>query len=65
MALATSVLMGSSLELPASRIYNGLAAVVLGIVALTALLTFRHYGLSWDDYAHAEYGDLLRKFSAQ
>ena len=62
MALATSVLMGSSLELPASRIYNGLAAVVLGIVALTALLTFRHYGLSWDDYAHAEYGDLLRKF---
>ncbi len=22
-------------------------------------LTFRDYGLSWDDYTHAEYGDLL------
>src|SRR5262249_31763656 len=24
-----------------------------------ALLTFRDYGLGWDDYAHSEYGNLL------
>ena len=28
-------------------------------VALIAALTFRDYGLGWDDYTHAQYGDLL------
>src|SRR5713226_8817802 len=37
---------------------------VLCAVAISALLTFRDYGLSWDDYTHSEYGDLLLKFYA-
>lgn len=41
------------------RITDRLSLLVLGVVAVTALLTFRHYGLGWDDYTHAEYGDLL------
>jgi hypothetical protein len=32
---------------------------VLGIVAIVAGMTFRDYGLGWDDYTHAEYADLL------
>ena len=28
-------------------------------VAIIAALTFRDYGLGWDDYTHAEYGGLL------
>ena len=37
---------------------------MLAVVAVLALVTFRDYGLSWDDYAHAEYGDLLLKLYA-
>ena len=40
---------------PADR----LAVVALGILAAVAAITFRDYGLGWDDYTHAEYGDLL------
>jgi hypothetical protein len=36
-----------------------LAIAVLAVVAAIAWLTFRDYGLGWDDYTHAEYGDLL------
>ena len=36
-----------------------LALVVLAAVTLIASLTFRDYGLGWDDYTHAEYADLL------
>src|SRR3569833_2720599 len=36
-----------------------LAYAVLAAVALAAALTFRDYGLGWDDYTHAQYGDLL------
>jgi len=32
---------------------------VLAIVALIAALTFRDYGLGWDDYTHSQYGELL------
>jgi hypothetical protein len=60
--LAAPIPIGSSFELGASRICDWLAGAVLCIVALIALLTFRDYGLSWDDYTHAEYGDLLLKF---
>lgn len=35
------------------------AIAVLATVAVIAALTFRDYGLGWDDYTHAEYGDLL------
>ena len=38
-----------------------LAALVLAAVAAVAALTFRDYGLGWDDYTHAQYGDLLLK----
>lgn len=36
-----------------------LAVAVLALVALIAALTFRDYGLGWDDFTHAQYGDLL------
>ena len=29
------------------------------LLAVIALLTFRDYGLGWDDYTHAQYGDLV------
>jgi hypothetical protein len=35
------------------------AILILTGVALIAALTFRDYGLGWDDYTHSEYGDLL------
>jgi Dolichyl-phosphate-mannose-protein mannosyltransferase len=35
------------------------AFFVLALVGLIAGLTFRDYGLGWDDYTHAEYADLL------
>jgi len=34
---------------------------VLVIVAVIAAMTFRDYGLGWDDYTHSQYGDLLLK----
>jgi len=47
-----------------SRIFDRLAIGVLAALGIAALLTFRDYGLSWDDYAHSEYGDLLLQFYA-
>jgi hypothetical protein len=41
------------------RICDDLAILVLAVVAVVAGLTFRDYGLGWDDYTHAEYADLL------
>ena len=38
-----------------------LAVLVLTAVAMVAALTFRDYGLGWDDFTHAQYGDLLLK----
>ncbi|MGA8888318.1 MAG: glycosyltransferase family 39 protein, partial [Pseudolabrys sp.] len=32
---------------------------MLASVAAIAVLTFRDYGLGWDDYTHSQYGDLL------
>lgn len=32
---------------------------MLAAVAVAAALTFRDYGLGWDDYTHSQYGDLL------
>jgi len=42
-----------------SRWPDRLAWAVLAALALGALLTFRDYGLGWDDFTHAQYGDLL------
>ncbi len=38
-----------------------IALVVLAVVAIVALFTFRDYGLGWDDYTHSQYGNLLLK----
>ena len=62
MALATPIPALSSDEVTTARVFDRLAVVVLGVVGIVALLTFRDYGLSWDDYTHSEYGDLLLKF---
>jgi 4-amino-4-deoxy-L-arabinose transferase-like glycosyltransferase len=43
----------------AERLADALSLVVFAAVAIVAALTFRHYGLGWDDYTHAEYGGLL------
>jgi 4-amino-4-deoxy-L-arabinose transferase-like glycosyltransferase len=37
------------------------AIVVLAAAAIAAALTFRDYGLGWDDYTHSQYGELLLK----
>src|SRR5215469_8049748 len=44
---------------PRERIADGLALAIIAAIAIIAALTFRDYGLGWDDYAHAEYGGLL------
>jgi Dolichyl-phosphate-mannose-protein mannosyltransferase len=53
----------STIDTPArrsvERTCDDLAIVVLAAVGLVASLTFRDYGLGWDDYTHAEYADLL------
>ena len=38
------------------------AVGVLLLVAAIAALTYRAYGLGWDDYTHAQYGELLLKY---
>jgi hypothetical protein len=47
--------LGRSVE----RTCDDIAMLVLAAVAVIAGLTFRDYGLGWDDYTHAEYADLL------
>jgi hypothetical protein len=53
----------SAIETPArrslERTCDDLALLALAAVSLIAGLTFRDYGLGWDDYTHAEYADLL------
>src|SRR5580698_6833271 len=43
----------------AERVADALALCILAAVSIIAALTFRDYGLGWDDYTHAEYGGLL------
>jgi hypothetical protein len=42
-----------------THLCDAFAVVVLAVVGLIAALTFRDYGLGWDDYTHAQYGNLL------
>src|ERR1700684_1138723 len=53
----------SAIDTPArrsvERTCDDLAIIALAAVGLIASLTFRDYGLGWDDYTHAEYADLL------
>src|SRR5215470_7504809 len=44
---------------PRARVADGLALAIMVAIGIIAALTFRDYGLGWDDYAHAEYGGLL------
>ena len=46
-------------ERQTAPIADRLSLALLAIAAVVALATFRDYGLGWDDYTHAEYGDLL------
>lgn len=41
------------------RIINVFAWAILSALAILAVATFRDYGMGWDDYTHAEYGNLL------
>src|SRR5215813_7996215 len=63
--IAMSSITTSAIETPArrsmERTCDDLALLVLAAVGLVAGLTFRDYGLGWDDYTHAEYADLLLK----
>ena len=58
-ATATPLAAFPSEKLASSPVSDRLAIAAIGIVGVLALLSFRDYGLSWDDYVHAEYGDLL------
>src|ERR1700753_1086547 len=53
----------STLDAPVRRSIeqtcDELVVLLLAIVSVVALLTFKDYGLGWDDYTHAEYADLL------
>jgi 4-amino-4-deoxy-L-arabinose transferase-like glycosyltransferase len=51
--------MPSTISYASTRLWDGLAIAVLAITAVVAVLTFRDFGLGWDDYTHAQYGDLL------
>ena len=42
-----------------ARATDALAIAVLALVAMIATVTFRDYGLGWDDYTQSQYGHLL------
>jgi len=45
----------------AGFLFDAVAVATLFAATVIALLTFRDYGLGWDDYTHSQYGDLLLK----
>src|SRR2546425_579210 len=59
-----SAITTSALDTPArrsvERTCDDLAVFVLAAITLIAGLTFRDYGVGWDDDTHADYPDLLR-----
>jgi dolichyl-phosphate-mannose-protein mannosyltransferase len=61
--IAMSSITTSAIDTPTrrslERTCDDLALIMLAAVGLIASLTFRDYGLGWDDYTHAEYADLL------
>ena len=44
------------------RLPDAFAIGILVAVALVAAITFRDYGLGWDDFTHSQYADLLLAF---
>jgi dolichyl-phosphate-mannose-protein mannosyltransferase len=59
MSSITTSAVDTPLRRSMERTCDDLAMLVLAVVGLIASLTFRDYGLGWDDYTHAEYADLL------
>jgi hypothetical protein len=59
--LQTSMFISSRRGLTTERIADGVAMFALLAISIIAVLTYRDYGLGWDDYTHAQYGDLLLK----
>lgn len=44
------------------KVIDRIAIGVLILLTIVAALTFRDYGLGWDDYTHSQYGELLLSF---
>jgi 4-amino-4-deoxy-L-arabinose transferase-like glycosyltransferase len=59
MSSITTSTVDTPLRRSVAQTCDDLAILVLAAVAVVASLTFRDYGLGWDDYTHAEYADLL------
>ena len=59
MSSITTAAIDTPVRRSVERTCDDLALFALGVVAIVAGLTFRDYGLGWDDYTHAEYADLL------
>ncbi|WP_027516908.1 glycosyltransferase family 39 protein [Bradyrhizobium sp. WSM1417] len=59
MTSITTSAIDTPLRRSVERTCDDLAMLVLAAVVVIAGLTFRDYGLGWDDYTHAEYADLL------
>ena len=62
MSSITTSTIDTPLRRSVERTCDDLAILVLAAVGLIASLTFRDYGLGWDDYTQAQYGDLLIEF---
>ena len=59
MSSITTSAIDTPLRRSVERNCDDFAILVLAVVGIVAGLTFRDYGLGWDDYTHAEYADLL------
>ncbi len=47
---------------PPHTIVDTVALLFLAAVGAVAVLTFKDYGLGWDDFTHSQYGNLLLKY---
>jgi hypothetical protein len=61
MSSITTATIDTPVRRSVERTCDDLAILALIVVSIVASLTFRDYGLGWDDYTHAEYADLLLK----
>jgi hypothetical protein len=50
-------------QLP-EKTYRRAAHIFLGLLAVVALLTFRHYGVSWDEEIQSQYGQAVYDYYA-
>jgi len=46
------------------RTYRRAAQIVLGVLTVVVLLTFRHYGISWDEEIQSQYGQAILDYYA-